>query len=333
MNARLFLTIVSTAVLAIPAGAQVQRRATMTGGGNGGSGHCTGEVVVDGAADVQIRGDTATVRDVSGQQPQIRRFECTSLVPATASLRANVNGRGEARVTAMPNNGSPAVIHIEDHEGGASTYQFDIAWGNTQGNNTQGYNNQGYNNQGYNSQGYPPPAVDRRDSERGWNGGWNGGRRFTNDQAINVCRDAVRQQAADRFGTRDVNIGRIRIDDNPGRNDWVVGNVDVRRGGRDVEYPFSCSVNFDTGRVRTAQIDAPSQGYAGRDAEARGMDKCRDAVSNRIRGRVDIHDMRMDPDGDLIRGSAWAQGQSWDFSCRVSPYDGDVRDLNVSPRR
>jgi len=329
MNGRLILTIVSTAALAIPASAQVQRRATMTGGGNGAAGHCVGEVVVDGAADLQIRGDTATVRDVSGQQPQIRRFECTGPVPATASLRANVNGRGEARVVAMPTNGSPAVIHIEDHEGGASTYQFDIAWGNNQANDARGYNNPGYNNQGYNSPGYQPPVADRRDSDRGW----NGGRRFTNDQAVNVCRDAIRQQAMDRFGTRDVNIGRIRIDDNPGRNDWVIGNVGVRRGDRDMQYPFSCSVNFDTGRVRSAQIDAPSQGYAGRDAEARGMDKCRAAVNDRIRGRVDIRDMRMDPDGDLIRGSAWAEGRSWDFSCRVSPYDGDVRDLNVSPRR
>jgi hypothetical protein len=322
MNARLFLAIVSTAALAIPAGAQVQRRATMTGGGNGAAGHCTGEVVVDGAADLQIRGDTATVRDVSGQQPQIRRFECTSAIPATASLRANVNGRGNARVVAMPSNGSPAVIHIEDREGGASTYQFDIAWGNEQGNNTQGYNNQGYNNPGY-----APPVTQRPEGDRGW----NGGRRFTNDQAVNVCRDTIRQQAMDRFGTRDVNIGRIRIDDNPGRNDWVVGNVDVRRGGRDEQYPFSCSVNFDSGRVRTAQIDAPSnRGYAGRSMVDREMDTCRSAVRDRLGAdRVEFGDMNVDPDGDTVRGGARGRDGWVNFACHVNPDNGYVRNVDI----
>jgi hypothetical protein len=328
MNARLFLAIVSTAALAIPATAQTQLRATMTGGGNGVAGHCTGEVVVDGAADLQIRGDTATIRDVSGQQPQIRRFECTSPVPANASLRANVNGRGQARVVAMPSNGSPAVIHIEDREGGASTYQFDIAWGNQQGNNTQGYNNQGYNNQGYNP-GYQPPVVERRESDRGW----NGGRRFTNDQAVNVCRDAIRQQAMDRFGTRDVNIGRIHIDDNPGRNDWVVGNVDVRRGSRDVEYPFSCSVNFDNGRVRTAQIDAPSDrgsAYAGRSMVDREMDTCRSAVRDRLgEGRLEFGDMNVDPDGDTVRGGVRGRDGWVNFACHVNQYNGNVRNVDI----
>jgi len=317
MNARLFLAIVSTAALAIPASAQVERRATMTGGGNGAAGHCVGEVVVDGAADLQIRGDTASIRDVSGQQPQIRRFECTSPVPANASLRANVNGRGNARVVAMPSNGSPAVIHIEDREGGASTYQFDIAWGNEQGYNRQGYN-----------QG-PPPVVDRRESDRGW----NGGSRFTSAQAINVCREEIRRQAIDRFGARDVNFGRIRMDDNPGRNDWVVGNVDVRRGGRDIEYPFSCSVNFDNGRVRTAQIDAPSNrgsGYAGRSMVDREMDTCREAVRDRLGGgRVEFGDMNVDSDGDTVRGGARGREGWVNFACHVNQYNGNVRNVDI----
>jgi hypothetical protein len=315
MNARLFLAIVSTAALAIPATAQVQRRATMTGGGSGVAGHCTGEVVVDGAADLQIRGDTATVRDVSGQQPQIRSFQCTSPMPATASLRANVNGRGNARVVAMPSNGSPAVIHIEDREGGASTYQFDISWGD-----------QGSNNQGSSNQGYAPPAADRRDSDRGY-GYNNGGGRFTAEQAVNVCRDAIRQQAMDRFGTRDVNVGRIHMDDNPGRNDWVVGNVNVRHD----QYPSSCSVNFDSGRVRSAQIDAPSnQGDAGRSMVDREMDTCRNAVVDRLGGgRVEFGDMNVDPDGDTVRGGARGREGWVNFACHVNQYNGNVRNVDI----
>ena len=47
------------------------------------------------------------------------------------------------------------------------------------------------------------------------------------------------------------------MDDNPGRQDWVMGMFDVRRSpGRDETYRFSCSVNFDTGQVRSAQIGA-----------------------------------------------------------------------------
>lgn len=289
----------------------------MVGGGNAGTGHCTGEVVVDGSADIQIQGDTASVRDVQGSQPQIRRFECTSAMPPNAPIRVNVNGRGRSRVVQQAANGGPEVIRIEDSEGGASVYQFDLSWGNS-----------GFN-QGYNQQGYPPPVADRRDMDRGW----PGGSRFTREQAINVCRDAVRRQAIQQFGARDVNFDNVRIDDNPGRRDWVVGTIDVRRGpGRD-EYPFSCSVNFDTGRVRSAQIEERHDGYAGRDSEARGMDKCRDAVLDRLGGRVDVRDMRMSPDGDTVRGSAWSRGMGYDFSCRVSRYDGDVRDVNVSPRR
>jgi hypothetical protein len=48
-----------------------------------------------------------------------------------------------------------------------------------------------------------------------------------------------------------------RIDDNPGRNDWVIGVIDVFRGreGWEGRYRFNCSVNFDTGRVRSADIE------------------------------------------------------------------------------
>ena len=48
----------------------------------------------------------------------------------------------------------------------------------------------------------------------------------------------------------------MRIDDNPGRNDWVIGRIDVHPNYRGQVYNFSCSVNFDSGRVRTAEIEA-----------------------------------------------------------------------------
>jgi len=314
MNSRFLVTIVSTAVLAIPAVAQNQRRAVMVGGGSGVEGRCTGEVVVDGAADLQIQGDTASVRNLSGSQPQLRRFECTGPMPAQANVRLNVNGRGSAQMVASPNNGGPAVIRFQDSEGGASSYQFQLTW-NTGA--AQGYGNPAYGDQRYNDQRY----NDQRP-----------GNRFGPQQAVNVCREAIREQAMDRFGTRDVDFGRINIDDNPGRRDWVVGTVGVRRGYGERQFPFSCSVNFDNGRVRTAQIDAPHTGYAGRDVVARQMDTCRSAVSDRIGGRVTFGSINVDGDGDMVRGRAWSRGRGYDFTCRTSPYSGEVRSLDVNRR-
>ena len=51
-------------------------------------------------------------------------------------------------------------------------------------------------------------------------------------------------------------IAHIQLADNPGRNDWVMGRIDVHPNGRGQVYDFSCSVNFDSGNVRTAQIES-----------------------------------------------------------------------------
>src|SRR5262245_42304751 len=72
------------------------RKAVFTGGGNPNGGKCTLEVVVDGSAQVEIRGDNATLRNTAGQTPQWRRFECSGPMPANpANFRfAGVDGRG-----------------------------------------------------------------------------------------------------------------------------------------------------------------------------------------------------------------------------------------------
>ena len=72
----------------------LQRRANMVGGGGPDYGKCTVEVVVDGGAQVEIRGDTATLRDTNGQTPQWRRFECTSPLPANPANFRFAGGTG-----------------------------------------------------------------------------------------------------------------------------------------------------------------------------------------------------------------------------------------------
>jgi hypothetical protein len=252
------LTIIATLAAIAGANAQNQRRAVITGGGDGDRGKCTIEVVVDGAAEVEIRGDNATLRDLAGQPPQFRRFQCSSVMPPNpANFRfSGVDGRGRQTLVREPRNGGSAVVRIEDSQSGSEGYTFDLTWG---GGNDRGPGN---DQRGQ----YPQPRAQDpgRSGDRGERDPDHGGRnedrervssRFTTDQAIRVCQDAVRDQAADRFHVRDIDFRRTTIDDNPGRNDWVIGTFDIRRGNNRVDtYRFSCSVNFDTGRVRSADI-------------------------------------------------------------------------------
>ena len=228
--------------MAAPGWAQTfQQRARITGGGGGDSGRCTMEVVVDGAAEVDIRGADAGIRDLSGRQPQWRRFECTSVMPPNpVNFRfRGIDGRGRVSLLREPRNGAPAVVRIVDPQGGAEAYTFEVMWGGG----------------GYGGYGRGWDERDRWDQRRGG--------RWTTEQAIQGCRDAVSRQVADRYRTRDVFFRDVRLDDNPGRRDWVIGRVDVRRWGRDEHYRFSCSVNFDNGVIRSADVQ-PIGGYGER---------------------------------------------------------------------
>lgn len=256
--------------------AQGQRQAVITGGGSPDRGKCTLEVVVDGVAQVEIRGTSATLRDVSGQPPQWRRFECTGAMPANpVNFRfAGVDGRGRQELVRDPRNGGVAVVQIEDKNGGAEGYTFDITWG---GNNGPGNNGPGNNQYDQNSRpgpgGNPPvyrdndPNRDRSDNRNRDGAGeyrpnyrdsdyyrrYNHG--FAVDEAIRVCKEEVSRQASRRFRANDFHFLRTTIDDNPGREDWVIGTLDVHRGPREERYGFTCSVNFDNGRVRSAELD------------------------------------------------------------------------------
>lgn len=330
MNGRYLLTILTAVTLAGPVGAQTQMRARMTGGGSGNAGRCYAEVVVDGAAELQVNGDTANLRNLSGAEPQWRRFECTSPMPANADVRLNINGRGRAQLVSSPRNGGPAIVRIEDSKGGAEVYQLEFQWANAYAG--PAYGNQGY---GYGNQGYG-------DGNQGYGYGNQGyyDRGMGPERAIQVCRDAIRQEARNRFGTADINFRQINVDDNPGRRDWVVGTIAVRRGWRDEQFPFSCSVNLDNGRVRQARIEGDggynrSQGYAARDIPAREMDTCRSAVRDRIgEDRIEFGPMNIDDryGNDVVRGSARSRGRDYDFSCSVNPYNGNVRDLDLRRR-
>ena len=295
-------------------------RARMVGGGDPNSGRCTVEVVVDGAADVEIRGESANLRNAAGQQPQWRRFECTSPLPANPlNFRfRGVDGRGHQQLVRDPRGGGPAVVHIEDRDGGAEGYTFEIMWGG--GDSRPG---------GYGGPG-PGPV----------------GRRWTQDEAIRACRDEVRGRAAERYGSN-IRFEGMRMEDNPDRRDWIVGSFTTSRD-RDL-HRFACSVNFDSGNVRWAQIDPPG-GHFGSGSEERvfprqaAVQNCQSAVANRMRdrglrdvqfGRIGLDDNPGRNDwvvGEVAGSRGYGGRESFNFSCRVNLNDGDVRSVDLNRR-
>ena len=234
-----------------------QRQAAMVGGGGPDHGKCTVEVVVDDVAEVEIRGTAANLRTISGQPAQWRRFECTGALPTNpGNFRfSGVDGRGRQTLIRDPRNGGVAVVQIEDKDGGAEGYTFDIVWDSRAGG--------GYPSGG----GYAPPPV-RRDEGSQYGGQYRPNYRdsdyyrryrhgFGVDEAIRVCQQSITSQASRRFRrARDMHFHQTAIDDAPGRQDWITGMLDVHHAnGSEDRYRFSCSVDFESGRVRTATLD------------------------------------------------------------------------------
>ena len=323
--------IMLVAAFAVTASAQTfQRRSTFLNGARPGEGRCVVEVVVDGAAEVEIRGDNASLRNLKGQPPQWRRFECTGPVPVNpGGFRfRGIDGRGSQVLMQPAQNGAPAVVRIEDPANGSEGYTFEITWGGPP-EVTRG--------------GPPMPVPPPPDRDRG-------GFRFGTDDAVRVCQDNVRDQAARRFNAGDIIFRRTRMDDQPGRNDWVTGFFEARsRSGQPRLFQFSCSVNFDNGVVRSANIQPARPGAAifgdfGDQGTGRAIQACEASVEQRIIRdgfrRVDFASARPDDRpgrNDFVIGTASALDRDrpvwFDFACGVNLRDGDVRSVDVTPRR
>ncbi len=361
--------------LAISASAQTtQKKATFLTGAGPGSGRCVVEVTVDGAAEVEIRGDNGTLRNLNGQPPQWRRFECTGPMPANAPNFQfhGVDGRGRQQLMQGPQNGV-ALVRIEDPDNGSEGYTFEVTWGSQQGpfsRNDQGQqprydqgqqprydqgqqprydqNQPPRNDQrnGPNAQAYPnqnfPQGNGRDDRD---NRGYRGG--FMTEDAVRACQDYVRTQAARRFNAPDVIFRRTRMDDQPGRNDWVTGFFEARarNAGRARNFQFSCSVNFDTGAVRTADIKPMAYGQSayGNAESGRAIQGCEVAVERRLTRdgfqRVDFGSVSLDDRpgrNDSVIGSASVLERGrplwFDFSCSVNLQSGEVRSVDVNRR-
>jgi hypothetical protein len=193
---------------------------------------------------------------------------------------AGVDGRGRQELVRDPRNGGAVVVQIEDKDGGAEGYTFDLFWdarGPNAGGNQPNYQERDRGNPNA-PRGNPPayggnPPNNYQDREQRGPGNPQAYgdqyrpnyresdyyRRYNHafgvDEAIRVCQQSVLNEATRRFHSNDIHFHRTAIDDNPGRNDWVTGTLDVHRGPREERYGFSCSVDFDNGRVRSAVLE------------------------------------------------------------------------------
>jgi len=314
-----FLTLAAAAALIAPVFAQnAERRATFAGGGGSDAGKCTIEVYVDGSADVEISGDRGFLRTLSGQPAQWRRFVCSGPMPSNpADFRfSGVDGRGRQELIQDPRNSrGAAVVRIQDPDGGAEGYTFDLEW------RAGGF-------------GPSPTGQPLGGRERG----------ASPNEAVRACQDAVRERANQQYGLRDIDFGNLNANDNPGRNDTIMGSFDVRRGNYSDTYRFSCAMDLADGRVRRVDISQ------GRGATADRYDRrddvgyaCQRAAEVRIQSsgyrNVQFGPFNADRrQNDRIAGTATAQrgnnGRAYDFDirCSVNPANGNVRSVQVNRR-
>ena len=307
------ILLAAAAASILPAQVSVQaRRATMTGS-RGGSGKCTIEVRVDGVAEVEISGDNGRLRTLTGQPASWSRMECSDPLPRNpADFRfRGIDGRGRQDLVADPrSNRGVAVVRIEDSKGGSEGYTFDIEW-NGQSNGPSGGN-------------YP------------------GNRPYAPQQAIDSCRAEVQARAARDFGLRNIDITSAGADTNSGRRDWIAGTFESRHGGGRESYHFGCSVDFNSGRVRSVDI-APVGGSMPPANSAQGIRTCQDAVVARLNAdgyrspafgnaMVDNRPGRGDWIVGKVTGKRGPVTDGFDFACSMDWRSGRVRSIDLNRR-
>jgi hypothetical protein len=222
---------------ALPAQTTIQ--ANIRGGG--GSPKCTAEVEVDGIAEVTVRGQQGTIRTLAGQPATWRRLDCNQAMPLnpTGFRFRGIDGRGSQNLVRDPSSGrGGAVVRIEDPKSGREGYTFDLEWTG-----------------GSDFGGGILPGRPGRPGNGGSGGDWWGNNDGNSQRrAIQACRQGVRDRVRSDYGFNGVNITRIDPDNNPGRNDWIVGEATGRQGGRSSNFSFSCSVNMSNGNVRRIDV-------------------------------------------------------------------------------
>lgn len=203
-----------------------------------GKGQCDIRLRVDHEAEISVRGDTVSVRTISGRDARDAGSECNEPLPARSVGGFNfevLDRRGDIVLLSepTPRTGYRAVVRIRDSEGGEGRYHFRLSWQMDGGGFRPDF-------------GSDSDRSDRNDRRGGGPG------RLAN--AIEACSEAVSERIAGEYRTSDVDILSIRADNGPGRNDYIVGEAAVGRGRRAETLAFACQVDFTTGRVRSVSV-------------------------------------------------------------------------------
>jgi hypothetical protein len=198
--------------------------------------------VVNGSAEVQIRGGQGQVRTLSGQPAQWRRLNCNQPLPRNpGNFRfAGVDGRGKQYLVSNPNNNNGvAVIRIDNNRNNMEGYTGDIMW-----NGGQGWpGNDG-------GQWQPGPG----------NGGQWPGNGQVNARVIPNCQNAIRNQLVPRYG------GNLNFNGQPnaqpaGSFIMVQGQATYRDGsGKTGGIQYNCTMH-PNGNVADAKYTTQNNYY------------------------------------------------------------------------
>jgi hypothetical protein len=224
-----------------------RRSASIRGGDRG---KCTIEVVVDDVAEVEIRGQNAVIRTLSGSPASFRRFECQQPMPFNpgAFRFEGVDGRGRQELVRSPQGGGGAVIRIIDSKGGTEGYTFDIFWeggGGYGGGRGGGFGSGGGGGFGGGGGG----GFGGGNNNGGWNNGWGNGSGWGNSPNFNFQGG---RRGAGNFRDRDNQ--RRRLDGATvfiGQN----GNVRVSFDGENGRVDFQGRVESRNNRRVFANVD------------------------------------------------------------------------------
>jgi len=282
-------------IFALVATAQYQPiRATITGQ-SGDDGKCTFEVEVDGAAEIEIRSDRGSIRQLSGKSARWRRLTCTQPLPNNpGSFRfKGIDGRGSQQL--VPNSsGGVAVIRIEDPKGGSEGYTGDIEW--------RGGNN--------NFEGVGNWNTGRDPNNTG--GNWN--QRISNNDAKRICKNQV-------IETRNVQGNRVTVRQQGGQQPDGDHRINFTfRNANGVSTNGFCDIS-GSGQILQFQVDGGLN--ANRTSWNQALNACQEEAARSV--GVSIGDVRVQHGVDPGNGSYLVNYQAQDRtqrirtgSCRVS---------------
>lgn len=138
-----------------------------------GKGQCDIRLYVDGEVEVNVRGDMALIRTISGRDARDAGSECNAPLPprAPGGFGFEVkDGRGNVRLLAEPSRRTDfaAVVGIRDGQGGEGRYHFRLSWALTGGGGGDRMDDRRGPDRMDDRRG-PDRVDDRRGGFNGWN--------------------------------------------------------------------------------------------------------------------------------------------------------------------